>query len=249
MAAANDAFSHGDSPVQVDHHRAGQVVGDHDVLPGRPQRTRHRGGHAGQLRRRRQQVDHRQRRVAAGEGEQALAAVLLEVEGPHDLGVGEDLVHVRPVPGVVPAGDRVHAGVEELVDDLDGHAEPVHRVRPGDRAVLGVHHDPVQPVVRAQLRYPPGQPAGRLLPHDVTDAEDTLRACGPAVPVGGAHAPTPAARARPRDRRASVARRAPSVREASLAQAILGWTGRNEAKVEKPQSVPAMTRSTPTVSA
>ena len=99
-----------------------------------------------------------------------MAAVLVEVEWAHDLGVGEDFVHVRAVPGVVAASDRIDAGFEQVVDDLDGHAEPVHRVRPGHRAVLGVDHDPVQPVLVAQPRDPSGQPARGFFPDDVADA-------------------------------------------------------------------------------
>lgn len=48
---------------------------------------------------------------------------------------------------------------------------------------------------------------------------------------------------------AAEARRAPSTRECSLAQAILESTLRPQAEVPKPQSVPAMTRSRPTTSA
>jgi hypothetical protein len=48
---------------------------------------------------------------------------------------------------------------------------------------------------------------------------------------------------------AAEARRAPSTKECSLAQAILESTLRPQAEVPKPQSVPAMTRSRPTTSA
>ena len=71
----------------------------------------------------------------------------------------------------------------------------------------------------------------------------------PGVEGGGVRQLAPAMSGPAAHHRAAEARRAPSTREESLAHTMEAGTFRPQAEVPKPQSVPATTRSRPTISA